>query len=114
MITKSNRKSEVYRIGAVSRLTAISADNLRSREPRYNAAPPARTDSGDRHYSEEDIDHLKLMKMLVDAGDSISSIAALNDAQLQKRLTTNQPALSKVIEMHDIKLKPDVITEDVL
>lgn len=94
MITKSNRKSEGYRIGAVSRLTGISADNLRIWERRYQAVTPARTDSGDRHYSAEDVDRLKLMKMLVDAGDSISSIAALNDVQLQKRLATNQPAIT--------------------
>jgi DNA-binding transcriptional MerR regulator len=91
MITKNKRKTEGYRIGAVSRFTGISSDKLRIWERRYQAVTPARTDSGDRHYSDEDVGRLRLMKMLVDSGDSISSIAALNEIQLQKRLTSNQP-----------------------
>ena len=64
MGTKNKKKSEGYRIGAVSRLTGISTDNLRVWERRYQTVTPARTDSGDRYYSSEDISRLKLIKML--------------------------------------------------
>ena len=92
MITKVNRKSKACCTGAVSRLSAISADKLRIRERRYNAATPARTAGAECHYSAEVIDRSWLMKMPVDAGDSISSIAAPNDIRLQQRLRPNLPA----------------------
>ncbi len=91
MSTKNKEKSEGYRIGAVSRLTGISTDNLRVWERRYQTVTPARTDSGDRYYSSEDVSRLKLIKRLVDAGDSISSVAALDQDALQQRLSVTQP-----------------------
>lgn len=91
MNTKNSAKSEGYRIGAVSRLTGISTDNLRVWERRYQSVTPARTESGDRYYSPEDVSRLKLMKRLVDSGDSISSIATLGEDELQKRLIANEP-----------------------
>ncbi|UCB55942.1 MAG: MerR family transcriptional regulator [Thiotrichales bacterium] len=93
MNTKNKEKSEGYRIGAVSRLTGVSTDNLRVWERRYQTVVPARTDSGDRYYSSEDVARLKLIKKLVDSGDSISSIAALDEDELKKRLSQNQPEL---------------------
>ena len=91
MNTKNKENTEGYRIGAVSRLTGVSTDNLRVWERRYQTVTPARTDSGDRYYSSEDVARLKLMKKLVDSGDSISSIAALDEDELKKRLMQNQP-----------------------
>ena len=77
--TKITNQSEGYRIGAVSCLTGVSADNLRVWERRNQAFTPARNDSGDRSYSPDDISRLKLMKTLVDGGDTISAIASLDD-----------------------------------
>ena len=91
MNTKNKEQSEGYRIGAVSRLTGISTDNLRVWERRYQTVTPARTASGDRYYSSGDVVRLKLIKRLVDSGDSISSIAALDEDELKKRLSRNQP-----------------------
>ena len=98
MSTKSIEKSEGYRIGAVARLTGISADNLRVWERRYQAVTPARTDSGDRYYSPEDVSRLKLIKRLLDSGDSISSIATLAEDKLQQRLSVNQPEFTSAPE----------------
>ena len=53
MTAKITNKSKGYRIGAVSRLTGVSADNLRVWERRHQAVTPARDDSGDRSYSAE-------------------------------------------------------------
>ena len=98
MSTKSKEKSEGYRIGAVARLTGISADNLRVWERRYQAVTPARTDSGDRYYSPEDVSRLKLIKRLLDSGDSISSVATLAEDKLQQRLSVNQPEFTSAPE----------------
>ena len=91
MKPNSKVKPGGYRIGAVARLTGISADNLRVWERRYQAVTPARTDSGDRRYSAGDVARLKLIKRLVDAGDSISSVAALDEEVLRNRLSLGQP-----------------------
>ena len=94
MKTKNKEKSEGYRIGAVARLTGISADNLRVWERRYQTVTPARTDNGDRYYSSDDLARLRLIKQLVDSGDSISSVAALDEAALKKRLSLGKPELT--------------------
>ncbi len=47
---------------------------------------------------------LKLVKRPVDARHSTSSIAALNDLQLQICMTTSLPVQSEVIGMGNLKL----------
>ena len=74
-----------YRIGKVSKLTGISADTLRIWERRYAAVVPVRTEAGGRLYTTDDIARLKLMKNLVDGGDSIGNVATLTIEQLQSR-----------------------------
>jgi DNA-binding transcriptional MerR regulator len=77
--------SNTYRIGKVSSLTGVSPDTLRIWQRRYNAVIPGRSETGGRLYSSADITRLKLMKALVDAGDSISSIAGLSQEALEAR-----------------------------
>ena len=70
-----------YRIGKVSKLTGISADTLRIWERRYAAVVPVRTEAGGRIYSTDDVSRLKIMKSLVDGGDSIGTVATLSIEQ---------------------------------
>ncbi len=74
-----------YRIGKVSKLTGISSDTLRIWERRYAAVVPVRTEAGGRLYTADDIARLKLIKNLVDGGDSIGNVATLSIEQLQAR-----------------------------
>ncbi|WP_242513531.1 MerR family transcriptional regulator [Halochromatium salexigens] len=76
---------QTYRIGAVARLTGIPPDTLRVWERRYAVVEPIRSEAGTRLYSAQDVGRLTLIKRLVDNGDAISHIAALNLAQLQER-----------------------------
>ena len=73
----NNEAANVYKIGAVSRITGIGSETLRAWERRYSAVTPLRTDSGDRNYTREDVAKLLLLKSLVDGGISISSIASM-------------------------------------
>ncbi len=75
-----------YKIGAVSKLTGISPDTLRIWERRYAAVTPLRSAGGGRLYTTEDIARLKLIRRLVDQGDSIGVVAALSHEELQARL----------------------------
>ncbi len=75
-----------YKIGKASKLTGISTDKLRTWERRYEAITPVRSDGGVRLYAYDDILRLKLMKTLIDSGDSISNVATLGLEALQFRV----------------------------
>ena len=78
---------QLYRIGAVSKLTGISPDTLRVWERRYQLVQPGRTDKGGRLYTRDDVSLLVKIKSLVDHGHAISTLVSLNDEQLHERLS---------------------------
>lgn len=90
MTANKNSKSATYKIGAVSRMTGIAPDTLRIWERRYDIVTPERTPAGGRLYSQEQISRLALVKNLVDAGDSISSVAGLGLEELQDRFARSR------------------------
>lgn len=59
-------------------------------ERRHSLGPSRRTDGGQREYSQVDIDHLSLIKQLVDDGMRIKDIAGLPQKTLT--LIANKPA----------------------
>jgi DNA-binding transcriptional MerR regulator len=81
-----NENAAKYRIGAVCRLTGLSQHVLRVWEKRYQVVTPERSESQRRLYRESDIERLTLLKTLVDRGQAIGSIAALDSAELEHRL----------------------------
>jgi len=88
--SKQNLQQASYSIGVVSRLTGISAHCLRMWERRHGLGPSRRTEGGQREYSKVDLDHLFLVKQLVDSGMRIKDIAALPQKTLT--LISNKPA----------------------
>jgi DNA-binding transcriptional MerR regulator/methylmalonyl-CoA mutase cobalamin-binding subunit len=72
-----------YKIGAVSRLTGLSADVVRVWERRYQAITPQRSDGGSRLYSDAEIARLRKLRQAVEFGHAISQIAKLPDAELE-------------------------------
>ena len=74
-----------YRIGAVCRLTGISQHVLRVWEKRYGAVRPERSETHRRLYRDSDVNRLSLLKLLVDRGQAIGSIAGLDDEALERR-----------------------------
>ena len=91
MKVEQQAHSTGYRIGAVSKMTGISPDTLRIWERRYSAVRPRRSPSGGRLYTADDIARLRMMKLLVDAGDSIGTVATLEQDALQARATELRP-----------------------
>lgn len=89
-----NELDNGYKIGAVSRITGIGTETLRAWERRYSAVTPLRTNSGDRNYTRDDVTKLLLLKTLVDAGISISSVAGMNVDELKKSIESD-PILNK-------------------
>ena len=92
MTNEPQTMNNLYRIGAVSRLTGIPADTLRIWERRYQLVDPERTEKGGRLYSQEDVTRLTMIKTLVDQGHAISTVANLNSRDLNDRLSRARPA----------------------
>ncbi len=89
-MAKSEAVASGYKIGTVSKLTGISPDTLRIWERRYAVVTPQRSPGGGRLYATEDIARLKLIRRLVDKGDTIGVVAGLSQEELQARLSETQ------------------------
>lgn len=88
MSRTGNGNGQLMKIGAVERLTGVSAHTIRKWEERYGAVKPRRTDGGKRLYSDCDVQRLILIKRLADRGLSLTGLAKLSLDQLTDRWMT--------------------------
>lgn len=72
-----------YRSGEAAKLARMPASTLRIWERRYAVVSPPKSASGQRLYTEEDIERLRLIRGLVDRGHPISAVASLNAESLK-------------------------------
>ena len=86
MIMMNPEDSQLYKIGAIARLTGITPMTIRMWQTRYDAVSPVRTEGKQRLYTEHDLTKLSLLKELTDHGDSIGMIAGLTVEELENRL----------------------------
>ena len=77
-------------ISAVERDTGVPKDTLRIWERRYNFPQPSRDAHGDRAYTREQVEKLRLIKRLLDQGHRPGKIVGLDDKAL--RALTAAPA----------------------
>jgi DNA-binding transcriptional MerR regulator len=70
----------VYGISVASDLLGIGAQSLRAYE-REGLLTPARTDGGTRRYSDDDLDRVRRIADLLDAGLNLAGIALVLDLQ---------------------------------
>ena len=68
----------LLRSGAAARLAGLSPSTLRIWEHRYAVVAPPRSPSGQRTYSMEDIERLRLIKRLTLEGHAIGTVAHLD------------------------------------
>lgn len=90
----SNRLARLtLSIAAVERDTGLSKDTLRVWERRYGFPTPARDSIGERAYSLEQVEKLRIVKRLMDAGHRPGRIVTLELDQLQRlaESTVDQP-----------------------
>ena len=71
-----------YPIGAAARLTGVESETLRMWERRYGLGPSERSEGGHRLYSERDLELLRAVKELLQAGRRIGAVATLPPAQI--------------------------------
>jgi DNA-binding transcriptional MerR regulator len=72
-----------YRSGEAARLARMPAATLRIWERRYGVVAPPKTASGQRMYSDDDVNRIRLLKTLVTQGHAIGSIATLSREELE-------------------------------
>ncbi len=73
-------------ITGAERATGLSKDTLRVWERRYGFPSPDRDDSGERLYSPAQIERLRLLKRLVDAGERPGRLMELSTQELEQRV----------------------------
>ena len=79
-------------IGVVADRTRLSQDVLRVWERRYGVVEPGRSASGQRLYSDADIERLRLLGQAIATGRTISQIAALPTAELARLVREDEEA----------------------
>jgi DNA-binding transcriptional MerR regulator len=82
MVIEDKVENSRYRIGAVTKLTGLSADVVRVWERRYGAIRPQRSQGGSRLYSDADIARLRRLRQAVEKGHSIGQVARLSEDEL--------------------------------
>lgn len=90
---RSRQTAITLSIAAVERDTGLSKDTLRVWERRYGFPTPSRDALGERAYSLPEVDKLRIVKRLLDAGHRPGRIVPLSLDQLQalSEQTVDQP-----------------------
>jgi methanogenic corrinoid protein MtbC1 len=113
-LNDSNRLAQLtLSIAAVERDTGLSKDTLRVWERRYGFPSPARDAIGERAYSLEQVEKLRIVKRLMDAGHRPGRIVALGLDQLQQltESTVDQPmrGVEAALGSADVRAHLDLI-----
>lgn len=78
-----------YRSGVAARMAGLSPETLRVWERRYDVSRAERSARGQRLYSSEQVDRLRLLKQLVDQGHTIGSLVRMSQEQLHELAGVN-------------------------
>jgi DNA-binding transcriptional MerR regulator len=84
MATRKTGDTPRHPIGVVTERTGLSTHVLRAWERRYDAARPARSEGGERLYSDADIERLALIHGATRSGRSVAAMAALPTEALRR------------------------------
>jgi len=87
-----NASSPRHPIRVVALRTGLTPATIRAWERRYHAVEPARSDGGQRLYSDRDIERLNMLRELTDMGRSIGSVAALPPEDARTLLSEDREA----------------------
>lgn len=92
--TQVSAAPALHRSGAVARMLGMPVATLRVWQRRYALTPTARSPSGQRLYSADDVRRLAWLRHLTDQGHAIGSLASLDTVQLQAVAATHAQALA--------------------
>lgn len=92
MIGSSELQRGRHPIGVVADRTGLTPDLLRVWERRYRAVEPSRATDGQRMYSDNDIERLRLLRVATAAGRSIGQVARLGTEELTRMVREDEAA----------------------
>ncbi len=113
----------LYKIDEARQETGLPKETLRAWERRYAFPKPTRDAGGERAYTQEDVDKLRLMKKLVDRGFRPSAIVERSFAELRALLVEAEPRalnprdeqrfapILQAIKLHDGDTLQDLLRE---
>lgn len=82
---KSGERREArHPIRVVAQRTGLTTDVLRAWEKRYGVVEPERSETGQRLYTDADVDRLRLLRRATEAGRSIGTVADLGVDELDR------------------------------
>lgn len=82
-------------IRVVAERTGLSTDVLRAWEKRYGVVAPHRSDTGQRLYTDADVERLLTLRRATDAGRPIGRIAELTPAELGSLVREDEEARAR-------------------
>lgn len=91
-MTEQRRHRKRHPIRVVARRTGLNRDVLRAWEVRYGAVVPERTPGGQRLYSDDDIERLRLIQHALGAGRRIGQVATLPSEELARLVAEDERA----------------------
>lgn len=113
MNDRSRATTITLSIAAVERDTGLSKDTLRVWERRYGFPAPGRDAIGERAYTLEQVEKLRIIKRLMDAGHRPGRIVplSLDDLQRLTDSTVDQPlrSVEAVVGASDLRAHLDLI-----
>jgi MerR family transcriptional regulator, light-induced transcriptional regulator len=81
-------------IRVVAQRTALSAEVLRAWERRYGVVEPVRSETGQRLYTDADIERLRLLRLATQSGRAIGQVADLGSSALEALVREDEDALA--------------------
>ena len=99
---------QTWSIAEVERETGLGKDTLRVWERRYGFPSPIRDKLGERAYPDEQVQRLRLLKRLLDAGHRPGKVVALPAQQLQGMLQAAPAANSGRVSKGDDPHHPEL------
>lgn len=96
-------------IAAVERETGLSKDVLRKWETRYGFPAPSRDGQGERLYPHDQVNRLRLIKRLIDAGMRPSRIVAESEESLAALVSSSQAERPRASDEHAEDVESDIL-----
>ncbi len=103
-----------YVIKIASKLSGLSPYVIRAWEKRYGVVDPERTDSNRRLYSNEEVEHLRLLRKLTETGYPIGSIAGMTVSELRLLLEAEESGESSARKQKGDASSQQRMREDLL
>ncbi|MFO7769460.1 MAG: MerR family transcriptional regulator [bacterium] len=94
--TEDRREERRHPIQVAANRSGLSPDVLRAWEKRYAAVEPDRTGGGQRRYSDEDIERLRILREVTEAGRRIGDVAERSTGELARMVREDRLAEARL------------------